>query len=665
MSKRDFFRKCTLFVAAALLVVAISSCSQDIPLVLCNINLDVEDGSRSFNDVVFSSSYTLYYSTVYKGSDTSCYGIVSNQKYDSKVGILLSQGRWEITCEWKDANGNTVATGTTRDIWVNLNTSSFIVYLDENGKGSVELNYEVFKAVVANVTNAVTDVKVNLTLSKWNGSAFDVKNNDNELESTRGTVENSIKIYNHSFKNIDSGKYLLVIQTIDNTPQTSESILFTDVIGFVVKPGHTTVINGSCEVINGVSGKNEYITWEDNPKEPEGNTSTAGNASSGSQTDLTNPNTTIVNNTIYVIQEDKKTSGDGTGSMDLSTDGIKEKGPRIVTPPSDISFGINMNGTDVTLLTKTPNDIEKFFNQENTTIVQVPLNTKMTLFNYKANDTSTQKNTWGLIPKGGFKRRYHANANIAGGTLNIVGPTKKENSISNIPIVFQGPAFDDNNTDDTGGIDAYKKQGAINLYSPGGKVVLDGNVTVSGCMGITSWDKVKESSNGDDPTLTGKTDIQIYMKNGSSINAVGDKPYKYSNLYSDIAYGIFLRYDESSEAGSVLNIVLDNSSILTSRDGNQIDKNEAGIYIYNFSGQINISLQNGAKISTSGTAIKLYHCTGPVEITVEKDCIVKSGTDISFTYDSNGSDKTETYAFPKNSSTFVVNKDDQKTYNNT
>ena len=311
MSKRDFFRKCTLFVAAALLVVAISSCSQDIPLVLCNINLDVEDGSRSFNDVVFSSSYTLYYSTVYKGSDPSYYGIVSNQKYDSKVGILLSQGRWEITCEWKDANGNTVATGTTRDIWVNLNTSSFIVYLDENGKGSVELNYEVFKAVVANVTNAVTDVKVNLTLSKWNGSAFDVKNNVDELEVTQGTVENSIKIYNHSFENIDSGKYLLVIQTIDNTPQTSESILFTDVIGFVVKPGHTTVINGSCEVINGVSGKNEYITWEDDPKNPEGNTNTAGNASSGSQTDLTNPKTTIENNTIYVIQEDKdKTSGD-------------------------------------------------------------------------------------------------------------------------------------------------------------------------------------------------------------------------------------------------------------------------------------------------------------------------------------------------------------------
>ena len=80
------------------------------------------------------------------------------------------------------------------------------------------MNYEVFKAVVANVTNAVTDVKVDLTLSKWNGSAFDVKNNVNGLEGTQGTEENSIKIYNQSFEDLDSGKYLLVIQAIDNTP---------------------------------------------------------------------------------------------------------------------------------------------------------------------------------------------------------------------------------------------------------------------------------------------------------------------------------------------------------------------------------------------------------------------------------------------------------------
>ena len=89
MLKRDFFRKCALLVAAALLVVAISSCSQERSLVLCNIKLDVEDASRSFDDVVFnttlsSPSYTLYYSTVYKGSDKSCYGVFSNQKYDSK-----------------------------------------------------------------------------------------------------------------------------------------------------------------------------------------------------------------------------------------------------------------------------------------------------------------------------------------------------------------------------------------------------------------------------------------------------------------------------------------------------------------------------------------------------------------------------------------------------
>lgn len=115
------------------MVVAFSSCSQESSLVLCNIKLDVDETSRTFNLITFNTTlsspgYTLYYSTFYKGSDSSCYGIVSDKVYDKSVGILLSQGKWEITCVWKDSDGNIVATGTTGDIWVNLNTSSFLVY---------------------------------------------------------------------------------------------------------------------------------------------------------------------------------------------------------------------------------------------------------------------------------------------------------------------------------------------------------------------------------------------------------------------------------------------------------------------------------------------------------------------------------------------------------
>lgn len=634
MLKRDFFRKCALLVAAALLVVAISSCSQEKSLVLCNIKLDVEDASRSFDDVVFnttlsSPSYTLYYSTVYKGSDKSCYGVFSNQEYDSKVGILLSQGRWEITCAWKDAYGNTVATGTTNDIWVNLNTSSFKVYLDENGKGSAKLNYEVFKAVVANVTNAVTDVKVELTLSKWNGSAFDVKNNVNGLEGTQGTEENSIKIYNQSFEDLDSGKYLLVIQTIDNTPQTSESILFTDVIGFVVKPGHTTVINGSCEVINGVSGKNEYITWEDDPKNPEGNTSTAGNESSGAQIDLTKG--PINTNTIYVIQEDN--SGSTDKSMTLGGYGKGNNETRVVVPEDNTNFGINMNGTDVVLSTYSGSyDIT---NNEKTTIVKLPTSTTMTLFNYVMNGESETANTWGLIPEKGFKRRYHANANVCGGTLNVVGPTGKDNSISNIPIVFQGPSCYDSNTFKSAAYNTFYKQGTINVSNPGGMIVLDGNVTVAGHTGISSWaaeDYVLS-------TIQNDTNTDIILKNGARIDSVGDyhtetvgKIFPVTVDYSDTAYGIKLTGDSTS-TGSI-NIVLDNGYITTSNDDKSsvpaddqsILTDEACIYIENFNGNITINLTNNSSlISESGTAIKIVNCAGSsVELKIESGCVINS-----------------------------------------
>lgn len=640
MLKRDFFRKCALLVAAALLVVAISSCSQERSLVLCNIKLDVEDTSRSFDDVVFdttlsSSSYTLYYSTVYKGSDKSCYGVFSNQEYDSKVGILLSQGRWEITCAWKDANGNTVATGTTNDIWVNLNTSSFKVYLDENGKGSAKLNYEVFKAVVANVTNAVTDVKVDLTLSKWNGSAFDVKNNVNGLEGTQGTEENSIKIYNQSFEDLDSGKYLLVIQTIDNTPpQTSESILFTDVIGFVVKPGHTTAINGSCEVINGVSGKNEYITWEPNPGNPSTENGTiikAGNNSG--QTDLTDSETKIAGEVIIIIQED--TSGSTDESMTLGGSGKNNNETRIVEPEANANFGINMNGTNVVLSTYSGSyDIT---NNEKTTIVMLPTSTTMTLFNYVKGGESETANTWGLIPEKGFKRRYNANANLCGGTLNVVGPTGKDNSISNIPIVFQGPSCYDSNTFKSAAYNTFYKQGTINVTKPGGNIVLDGNVTVAGHTGISSW----EAKDSVISTIKNDTNTDIILKNGARIDSVGNyHTEKVGTIfpvtvdYSDTAYGIKLVGDSSSSSTGAIDISLDDGHISTSNaDINNVpDKkktiltNETCIYIENFNGNITINLTNNSSlISESGTAIKIVNCAGStVELKIESECVINS-----------------------------------------
>lgn len=248
----------------------------------------------------------------------------------------------------------------------------------------------------------------------------------------------------------------------------------------------------------------------------------------------------------------------------------------------------------------------------------------MTLYNYVKNGESETANTWGQIPKGGFKRRYHANAKVCGGTLNVVGPNGKPNSISNIPIVFQGPAWDDNNILESGGFNIYKKQGAINLSSPGGTVVLDGNVTVKGCVGISSWDKIyKYFSKGFDPSLTGETHSTITMKNGASIEALGD-----GGDYPDTAYGIYLKYTSSSPS-STLDIILDNAKITTSNKDNYNPLDEVGIYIDSFKGTMNITLRNGAEISTSGTAIKLNNCSGTINIEVEEGCTITAQTQLN------------------------------------
>ena len=255
-------------------------------------------------------------------------------------------------------------------------------------------------------------------------------------------------------------------------------------------------------------------------------------------------------------------------------------------------------------------------------MLKLPTSTTMTLFNYVMNGESETANTWGLIPEKGFKRRYNANAKVCGGTLNVVGPNGKPNSISNIPIVFQGPAWDDNNTPGSGGVDYYKKQGAINLSSPGGTVVLDGNVTVKGCVGISSWDKIKFLSNGFDPSLTGETHSTITMKNGASIEALGD-----GGDFPDTAYGIYLKYTNSNS--STLDIILDNAKITTSNKDNYNPLDEVGIYIDSFKGTMNITLRNGAEISTSGTAIKLNNCSGTINIEVEEGCTITAPTQLN------------------------------------
>ena len=243
MTKKKSAAIVALMLAAAFLIVFLNSCSGNGSLVLCNIKLDTSDASRSFDKPNLSngvSSAPSYYSAIYKGNDSSCYGAKTHAVYDSKNGILLSQGLWEITCEWYDpATNETIATGTTGDIWVNLNTTSFLVYLDsEDGKGSASLTYTVMDSV-----RSTTNISTAFALSKLTVSSSTPVQIGTPSSSS---ITSKLKEYRLSVEDLVPGDYLLTISVFED--DTKSNLLFLDVLGFVVRSGRCTEIIGRCHL---------------------------------------------------------------------------------------------------------------------------------------------------------------------------------------------------------------------------------------------------------------------------------------------------------------------------------------------------------------------------------------------------------------------------------
>ena len=86
-------------------------------------------------------------------------------------------------------------------------------------------------------------------------------------EYSVGSDQYSLRVFSLPISNISVGKYLLVIKVFDTEAQPN-ALLFTDVLGFMVREGLTTEINGKCFVKKDVSGRNEYIYWDENPASP-------------------------------------------------------------------------------------------------------------------------------------------------------------------------------------------------------------------------------------------------------------------------------------------------------------------------------------------------------------------------------------------------------------
>ena len=657
MKRRIIFSLISLILAVAMVITALSSCSADnSSLILCNVKLEEDEYSRRLTSTVTSntiSASAIYYHPEYLGTGNSYSEInsdktsitddVTGEKYILyNDGILLSQGLWNIKCKWTDESGKTVLEGETGPTWINLNTEKIYIRF---GACSLSLTYSVtcketispyivlnlYSFENGNISSSALSGYENITLSKDSITTI-----SSETTSDNTTINTNKNTFKKSFDSFNkSGTFVLVLQIKDEN-DNSESVLFTDVIGFLSRLGSTITLKGSCEIEdNNIGGSCIYLPDISDPTDPtEMETITITNDPAPNDDTQGKLNEVeIQDDKVYIVTPDDINSSDPSMNLGHTTVVGEEtkKTNRILTPSAGTNFGINLNGTDV-CLTSESTKVSKV--TESSLIIELPTDTEMTLYNYDTiHTTNPQEAIWANMYEtkyysevfgiylGSFKRRFESNVSMTGGTLNIVG-NHSPSSISNASVIFRGPVASDSNETATLASSDYCKQGAINIFSPGGTINIDGNVRVDASVGISSWSTSTNSGNYKS-TIDAALNCNINIKNGASIEAVGDENNQELSgkpIWKDTAAGIYILGNEKS---GTINIVLDNGQITTTGSGTYDSQNypsvfEAGIRIENFTGSINIELKNGSTISSdNGYGIYLNNCTGG--ITIKKD----------------------------------------------
>ena len=298
-----------------------------------------------------------------------------------------------------------------------------------------------------------------------------------------------------------------------------------------------------------------------------------------------------------------------------------------INTPDGYKYAINLNGTSITMTkAKQGNNESK---TESALLTSLANKAKLTIYNHNGyNDDGTAKTGQGAtiayLQEGKNEnikgKRIDTNIDVYDSILNVLGIGDKEKR-SNGNVIFLGPTAANSNTYKTLS-ETEMKQGSINLSGSGGNVVLDGNVTLMGFTGISSWSTETNSSRVFNPTLdAAEITTTIKILNNASIVFEGDKNNDLTRLNDD-ARGIAIY--GNGKTGSI-NIMLDNgASIQTSNSGGSL---ASGIYIDNFKGTVEITLSNNSKIdSKDGAAIYLKDCTGDVTITVDSTSSIKGST---------------------------------------
>ncbi|MGN1218019.1 MAG: hypothetical protein ACI4TD_08580, partial [Phocaeicola sp.] len=190
---------------------------------------------------------------------------------------------------------------------------------------------------------------------------------------------------------------------------------------------------------------------------------------------------------------------------------------------------------------------------------------------------------------------------MSNSTLNIVGDGATDN-ISNAGIIFYGPLATDINVNR-----GEYRQGSINLKDTGGTINLDGNVSVRGIVGISSW----TIHGARVSTLSGTVYTTINLKEGAEINTSSTASYegKLCESAEDqaTAHGIYLKGEGCNSDSSITINLTGGSSIKTACVGNNAS---AGIRIEDFPGSVTINIEDSSYINaTNGYGIYIKGCS--------------------------------------------------------
>lgn len=247
------FKKARVIFLALFVVLLFVSCSHE-TLPLCRVNLEASNTSRELYAIIgstdISGDFDIYYKSMYKGTGSSYGNMSDTDPYIPlpSSGILLSQGLWEIKVILANKVDNPDSTisvsdssnypnGSSGDIFINLNTSTIRVAIGV-GEGTGSLN---FTYTIRNLSDHNLDVSV---------YKFDTQKNSFPTDPTatlplvhpkeEGIVESN-KYITYSPLSLGTGIYYATV-TVNNSANTST--FFTDSIGFVIRNGVTTRLEG-------------------------------------------------------------------------------------------------------------------------------------------------------------------------------------------------------------------------------------------------------------------------------------------------------------------------------------------------------------------------------------------------------------------------------------